>query len=348
MASSSPAADGANISVPEWFAAFLADRAIRKPSPHTAKAYRQDFAAIATLLAGEPARVADLAPSTVTRDAVRNAFAAYAEAHEPASIRRCWSTWNTLCSFLYTNGVIAANPMPLIGRPKAAKTLPKALGADVVAELLAVVDGDKASKRRSEWAERDRALVLTALLAGLRADELRRANVGDIRTTGDRGVIHVTGKGKKDRPVPVEQALIDVINDYLDSRAARFPGSTKRGTVARGLGAWPAAAPLFVGRDGERITRGTLQYRVLRAFRNAGLNGQRPPGALVHGLRHTYGTELANADVNVYTLMKLLGHESMATSQRYVDAAGADNRAAAARNPLYGLIADRSQPDGGR
>jgi integrase len=107
------------------------------------------------------------------------------------------------------------------------------------------------------------------------------------------------------------------------------------------LAVWPATAPLFVGSDGGRITRGTLQYRVLRAFTKAGLNGERARGALVHGFRHTYATELANQDVSVYTLMKLLGHESMVTSQRYVDGAGTENRAAAAQNPLYGLIDGR-------
>jgi site-specific recombinase XerD len=102
--------------------------------------------------------------------------------------------------------------------------------------------------------------------------------------------------------------------------------------------AWPPTAALFVGSDGERITRGALQYRVLRAFKKAGLNDQRARGALVHGLRHTYATELANSNVSVYALMKLLGHESIATSQRYVDGAGVENRNAAALNPLYGLI----------
>ena len=86
------------------------------------------------------------------------------------------------------------------------------------------------------------------------------------------------------------------------------------------MAAWPSAAPLFVGADGERITRGTLQYRVPRAFRRAGIDADRARGALVHGLRHTFATELANADVSVYTLMKLLGHESMVTSQRNVTA----------------------------
>ena len=55
----------------------------------------------------------------------------------------------------------------------------------------------------------------------------------------------------------------------------------------------------------------------------------------------TKATELAAADVSVYTLMKLLGHESMTTSQRYVTAAGTETRSAAARNPLYALIPDR-------
>ena len=105
-----------------------------------------------------------------------------------------------------------------------------------------------------------------------------------------------------------------------------------------GLAAWPSAAPLFVGSDGDRITRGTLQYRVLRAFRRAGIEADRARGALVHGLRHTFATELANADVSVYTLMKLLGHESMVTSQRYVTAAGTQTRTAAAQNKLYGLL----------
>ena len=57
------------------------------------------------------------------------------------------------------------------------------------------------------------------------------------------------------------------------------------------------------------------------------------------GLRHTFATELANAEVSVYTLMKLLGHESMVTSQRYVTAAGTETRTAAAQNTLYGLLA---------
>jgi site-specific recombinase XerC len=152
----------------------------------------------------------------------------HADTHEAASIRRCWSNWNTLCDFLYTGEVITANPMSLIGRPKVAKSLPKDLGAETISELLGMIKLDRGSGRRSDWAERDRAIVLTAVLAGLRADELVRADVGHIRLTGEGGVIHVHGKGNKDRRIPLERALIHELEAYLDSRVERFPASAKR------------------------------------------------------------------------------------------------------------------------
>lgn len=125
-------------------------------------------------------------------------------------------------------------------------------------------------------------------------------------------MIHVRGKGNKDRRIPVEDSLIKVLECYLDSRAVRFPADTKRRSDSAGIEAWPATAALFVGTNGHRITRGVLQYRVLRAFKKAGLDSQSARGALVHGLRHTYATELANSDVSVYALMKLLGHGGVA------------------------------------
>ncbi len=233
--------------------------------------------------------------------------------------------------------------MQLVGRPKLAQPLPKALPRSAVEALLQTVAQDRNSKRQTDWAQRDLALVLTALLAGLRADELRQCDIGDIRTTDHRGaVIHVKGKGGKQRSVPIEAELLSVIETYLESRATRFPAAPKGKADIAGsaLSRWPARSPLFVGRDGERITRGTLQSRIKRTFKRAGPDAQPVPGALVHGLRHTYATELAGSHVSVYALMKLLGHESMTTSQRYVTAAGTETRSAAARNGLYALIPD--------
>ncbi|AFM20555.1 site-specific recombinase XerD (plasmid) [Mycolicibacterium chubuense NBB4] len=335
-----------SIAHPAWFVDFLADRAIRKPSPHTAKAYRQDFDAIATLVAGTADGVVNLETTALNRDGLRAAFAVYAQTHSAASVRRCWSTWNTLCTYLFTADVLDANPMPLIGRPKVPKSLPKSYSGEAVTELVAAIDAEEGSARRSTWPERDRAIVFIALLAGLRAEELIGADIGDIRRTDDGGVLHVHGKGNKDRRIPFGTELLDVVEEYLETRLVRVPVARRRSPATDVLSRFSPTAPLFVGVDGARITRGTLQYRILRALKKAGINSERPPGALVHGLRHTFATELANANVSVYALMKLLGHESMVTAQRYVDGAATETRSAAESNPLYGLITAQSTPHG--
>ena len=141
-----------------------------------------------------------------------------------------------LCTFLYTSDLIPANPMLLVGRPKLAKTLPKALPTDSVTALLATLNSDPEPRWRSDWIERDSALILTALLAGLRADELLRANVGDLRRTEHGAVIHVRGKGGKDRRIPIEPALVAVLEHYLDSRATRFPTMAKQRSSRQGIG----------------------------------------------------------------------------------------------------------------
>ena len=83
---------------------------------------------------------------------MRSAFAAYARDHEAASIRRCWSTWNVLCTFLYTSEQLAATPMQLVGRPKLARPLPKALPRTAVQALLETVARDEGSKRQTDRA----------------------------------------------------------------------------------------------------------------------------------------------------------------------------------------------------
>jgi integrase len=143
------------------------------------------------------------------------------------------------------------------------------IGDNYTPTHLAAIDCDGGSPRRSDWPERDRALLLTAVLAGLRADELIGVDVGDIRVADGGGVIHVRGKGTKDRRIPVKQSLLEVLERYLNSRAARFAAKTERRTPSAGLASWPLTAALFVGSDGERITRGVLQYRVLQAFKKA-------------------------------------------------------------------------------
>lgn len=108
---------------------------------------------------------------------------------------------------------------------------------------------------------------------------------------------------------------------------------------------WSARSPHSSAATANASHREHLQSRIKRAFKRTGPDAQPALGALVHGLRRTYASELAGSDGSVYTLMKLLGHESMTTSQRYVTAAGAETRSAAAQNPLYTLIPHRADDE---
>lgn len=111
-----------------------------------------------------------------------------------------------------------------------------------VAALLGTLSADAQPRRRCDWIERDRTLILTGLLAGLRADELLRANVGDLRRTDEGAVVHVRGKGGKDCRIPIEPVMVEVLERYLDSRAARFPATAKQRSLAGGLAAWTSVA----------------------------------------------------------------------------------------------------------
>jgi integrase/recombinase XerC len=318
---------------PAWFEAFLADRGTRKPSAHTMKAYRQYFDAIATLIVGDEEPVAGMPLSAISTDQLRTGFAGYTENHEAASIRRCWSTWNVLCTYLFTADLIPANPMPQVGRPKSTQTHRKALQHNVVSELVAATENDD-QQRRSDWSERDRAIILTALLAGLRSEELINSNIGDLRRTAEGAVIHVRGKGSKDRRIPIETALVDVIDQYLDSRQYRLPPN-----AAPPLGDWP---------PGHRKHRcsSTQGVSALRAgpcstascapSRKPASTANEPTGRWCTGCV-TRSPPSSPIPRLAYALMNLLGHQSMSTSQRYVTAAGAENRQAAAQNPLYAI-----------
>lgn len=345
LAPASVDADDPDSGRPAWFAEFLAHRLTGKPSPHTVTAYRQDFDAIATILCdSDPAAMKLMPMTTLTKPSLREAFAVFAGTHAESSIRRCWSTWNVVCTYLAAAEHIPANPMVSVLRPGAPKRIPQAFTDSAVGRLIdyLVAQTDATVAEATEWPERDLAVIVTALVTGMRLSELIGANVGDLHvspTANSGGVIVVHGKGKKDRSIPVETPLLEVLGTYVESRCGRLPDTVKRGTQQRhALARLRREDPLFVTAGGERITRGIIQYRVQRAYRAAGINSERSPGALVHQLRHTYATQLAGQHVDAYTLRKLLGHQSLAASQRYIDDSSIDTRPAAATNPVYRYI----------
>jgi site-specific recombinase XerD len=122
----------------------------------------------------------------------------------------------------------------------------------------------------------------------------------------------------------VEPELDAVVAEYLESRRAKFAGRS------------PARSdPLFVGHDGAPMGRGALQYLVGRAYQEAGVSSRVPQGALVHALRHTFATRLAEDGASAVEIMRLLGHASLTTSQNYIDATAREQRAAVRANRTH-------------
>ncbi|MBQ1076007.1 tyrosine-type recombinase/integrase [Micromonospora sp. C31] len=313
---------------------FLTARATRKPSPHTLEAYRRDLRAVAALAAEEatpPLPLDALRVEALTARVMRAAFARFAAPRAAASVHRAWSTWNSFFSFLVADGVVAGNPMPAVGRPRAPLPQPKPLrGADTPEQLLASVARQE-GRQRDPWPERDLAVLALALCGGLRLSELLALRVGSLTGRAGERRVEVAGKGGRPRVVPIEPELDGVLVGYLESRVRRFGSRTVR-----------PDAPLLVDRQGEPLRRGGLQYLVESCYRRAGITDRVPRGARLHALRHTFATRLAEDGASAAEIMRLLGHASLASSQTYIEVTAGQQRAAVRSNrtnrALAGLV----------
>jgi site-specific recombinase XerD len=305
---------------------FFLARMPRKHSKHTLDAYRRDLAAVVAQLELVTGTTADeLAVDALDVRTLRRAFAGISH-QSAATISRTWSTWNQLFAFLVAEQTLPGNPMAAVEKPRVPKSRPKAIVGDDSIERLIQTAAKGRKGARNPWPERDFAIIVTLLTCGLRLSELLDLRIKSLDgPSGDR-VIGVRGKGNKERTVPLEPEVERILADYLESRLRRFPGRISPGDA------------LFVANDGQPMRRGALQYLVDQLYREAGIRTKVPAGALVHALRHTFATSLARNGASGTELQRLLGHESLATTQRYVDATAREVRQAARANDAYRVL----------
>jgi integrase/recombinase XerC len=120
----------------------------------------------------------------------------------------------------------------------------------------------------------------------------------------------VAGKGNKTRAIPIEGGLEEVLEAYLATRRANFEHHDLD----------HPATPLFVDVRGRGLSVDQVKYLIERLYVRAGLRARVPAGALVHALRHTFATSALEAGADVVELQTLLGHASLDTTRRYLDA----------------------------
>lgn len=182
-------------------------------------------------------------------------------------------------------------------------------------------------RARDPWPERDLTVLALALLTGMRSAELLSLTLDSLGGRPGERRIRVVGKGGVTRSMPIEEPLADLIDRYLVSRRRRF-------AVRR----VPSAAALLVDNRGEALRRGGLQYLVKQCYRHAGVHDRVSRGSLVHALRHTFATRLAEDGATASEIMRLLGHRSLNASQGYIDATAREQRSAARANRTYGVV----------
>jgi integrase/recombinase XerC len=266
----------------------------RRRSPHTVRAY---VATAARLL--DTVGVTDWAGlAALTTGDIRGQLAERrADGIGNASAARELSAIKGFLAFARDRAGLDASAPPRMRGPRVKKGLPRPVTPDEAINLMVSVEEDAAV----EWiGARDRAVLLLLYGAGLRIAEALSLT-GAAVPLGP--TLTVTGKGGKQRVVPVLPIVRDGVSDYL----AKCP--------------WPLSreAALFRGAKGGALSQGMVQKAMARARVMLGL----PPSATPHALRHSFATHLLGAGADLRSLQELLGHASLGSTQIYtkVDAA---------------------------
>ena len=266
----------------------------RRRSPHTVRAY---VAAAARLL-GEAGDTGWAGIARIDAPALRNQLAARrAEGIGNVSAARELSALKAFLAFAREQAGLTDTAPPRMRGPRIKKGLPRPVTPDDAVNLAVTVADDA----REEWiGARDRAVLLLLYGAGLRIAEALSLT-GGMLPLGE--VLQVTGKGGKQRVVPLLPIVREAVADYV----AKCP--------------WPISrdAPLFRGAKGGPLSQGMVQKAMARARIALGL----PATATPHALRHSFATHLLGAGADLRSLQELLGHASLGSTQIYtqVDAA---------------------------
>ncbi|KOX11026.1 tyrosine-type recombinase/integrase [Nocardiopsis sp. NRRL B-16309] len=305
---------------------YLVARRAAKPSPHTVAAYRRDLNAVLALVARDRGcTVGQVALAELEAGVLRSAFADFATERAASSVVRAWSTWNGFFGFWVSERVVAGNPMSAVPRPRVRPSGPKPLMGEDTPERLLEALARGARRARDPWPERDLAVLALALLTGMRSAEMLSLRVESVGGRAGERRIRVVGKGGGERVLPIEVPLEVLLEAYLASRRHRFG-------VVRG------ADPLLVDNRGQGLRRGGLQYLVRQCYKHAGVHDRVARGTLVHALRHTFATRLAEDGASVSEIMHLLGHASVSSSQAYIEVTARAQREAAGSNRTYGVV----------
>ncbi len=257
-------------------------------SSNTLQSYRYDLLQLAE---HQESRSSNL--SSASREDLLHFLAAGLEGgRSPRSLSRYLSGFRQFYRWLMREGRIRRDPSVLIESPRLGRGLPKALSEQQVEALLEAPDVD------TPLGLRDRAMLELMYATGLRVSELIGLELPNLNL--NQGVVRVTGKGDKERLVPLGEESNSWLSQYLDHG---------RRELMRGAG----CPKVFVTSRKAGMTRQAFWYSIKKHAQVAGIDRQVSP----HMLRHSFATHLLNHGADLRVVQLLLGHSDLSTTQIY-------------------------------
>jgi len=267
---------------------FLRHLRERNASPHTVKAYSGDLANFAAYAGSRGWKQID-------HIAIRGFLSQlYEKGLSKTSVARSLAAVRSLYRWLAQEGVVDQNPAKLVATPRLPKKLPR---VPTIEEMNSVLDGKM--PEAAAFPERDRLMLELLYGCGIRNSELTGINLDDIRLSAE--AILIRGKGKKERYVPFGDSAKNALTAYLPARHATL-GEARRNTPA-----------LLINRRGGRLTTRSVGRIIKKIAVAKGLS----PDVHPHTLRHAFGAHMLEEGADLRAIQELLGHERLATTQRY-------------------------------
>lgn len=261
----------------------------RNRSLATVSSYRKDLEAFQKFV---QAQGSTLSWVDVDADLVRDWMAEMMnEGQRATSINRRLSALRSFYRFALARNLVKSDPVQGVVGPKKDKPLPQFLKEKEMDELL----------QEDFWTDcyedvRDRMIIMTFYETGVRLAELMNLCDGDVDFMS--GQLKVTGKRNKQRLIPFGAELSQALQHYMGVRDAQ---------VVR------HSAALFLANDGQQMTADAIRYRVKKHLSLVSTLKKRTP----HVLRHTFATAMLNHKAGIESVKKLLGHESLSTTEIY-------------------------------
>jgi integrase/recombinase XerC len=269
-------------------------------SSHTRRAYRKDLLDFFSFLtesrfAGNARhkRVPVVKMKQIDGIMLRGYLGLLHRKNKKATIARKLSAIRSFFKYLVKNGIISENPAELVLTPKQDKTLPVYLSVDEMFRLLDSIQTD------TLLGLRNRAIFETLYSSGLRVSELAEMNFSDVDFSA--AIVQVSGKGDKQRIVPVGQKALAAINAYR----SRLQKQTGKPAVNED--------PLFFNRYHKRLSPRSIARILKKLVDTVGLLTPVSP----HALRHTFATHMLDAGADLRAVQEMLGHKSLSTTQKY-------------------------------